>query len=362
MEIDKSSNFNLDIIRCLAAYMVLFCHLGQYCGLSVTDEMRKGVQLFFILSGYLIFNSLNHTSSLGQYYRKRFLRIVPVYWLVLVINYIMGGGWFIFIDREPIGFLFSNEGPLGIKYLRYFFFLHMFIPSENYGYWNNAYAVWTMSSFAFFYLVAPFLYKLINRFSKALFLLCILMVLRPFVQKLMLSYLFTVMEKSEQLIWFVNNTPINTIYCFIFGCTAYLALKEKRLSLYGIYLTFIAIMGKMQWYTYEIVVCMLFIIILCCPLEVKNIFIQKCIRLLSNASFSLYLIHPVTLQYMNFFMLKVLKDSRICNILRLIVLLSSAIIISINFWKFIEYPLENWLFSRFIKQGDKNDIGHKLCK
>ena len=92
MEIDKSSNFNLDIIRCLAAYMVLFCHLGQYCGLSVTDEMRKGVQLFFILSGYLIFNSLNHTSSLGQYYRKRFLRIVPVYWLVLVINYVMGGG------------------------------------------------------------------------------------------------------------------------------------------------------------------------------------------------------------------------------------------------------------------------------
>ena len=92
MEIDKSSNFNLDIIRCLAAYMVLFCHLGQYCGLSVTVEMRKGVQLFFILSGYLIFNSLNHTSSLGQYYRKRFLRIVPVYWLVLVINYVMGGG------------------------------------------------------------------------------------------------------------------------------------------------------------------------------------------------------------------------------------------------------------------------------
>ena len=97
-------------------------------------------------------------------------------------------------------------------------------------------------------------------------------------------------------------------------------------------------------------------------LEVKIFLYKSAIRLLSNASFSLYLIHPVTLQYMNFFMLKVLKDSRLCNILRLIVLLSSAIIISINFWKFIEYPLENWLFSRFIKQGDKNDIGHKLCK
>ena len=121
----------------------------------------------------------------------------------------------------------------------------MFIPSENYGYWNNAYAVWTMSSFAFFYLVAPFLYKLINRFSKALFLLCILMVLRPFVQKLMLSYLFTVMEKSEQLIWFVNNTPVNTMHIlFYIWLHCIFGFKRKKAVFVWYILDFYSYNGK----------------------------------------------------------------------------------------------------------------------
>ena len=45
---------SLDILRIIAALMVLMVHVGQWTGLNKwTDVGAKGVPLFFILSGYL---------------------------------------------------------------------------------------------------------------------------------------------------------------------------------------------------------------------------------------------------------------------------------------------------------------------
>ena len=49
-----SKNMSLDILRIVAALMVLMVHVGQRTGLNKwTDVGAKGVPLFFILSGYL---------------------------------------------------------------------------------------------------------------------------------------------------------------------------------------------------------------------------------------------------------------------------------------------------------------------
>lgn len=48
---------SLDILRCLAILMVFTLHMGQDTGVSYFAYGGKGVQLFFILSGYLIFPS-----------------------------------------------------------------------------------------------------------------------------------------------------------------------------------------------------------------------------------------------------------------------------------------------------------------
>ena len=48
---------------------------------------RFGVELFFVISGFIIFSTHRHDVSrprrLGSFLRKRFLRIYPVYWVVL---------------------------------------------------------------------------------------------------------------------------------------------------------------------------------------------------------------------------------------------------------------------------------------
>ena len=58
-------------------------------------------------------------------------------------------------------------------FLRYFVFLQMWLPSDNWMLWNNRNVLWTMSAFAFFYLLAPWLYRLCKRFWGALALLVV---------------------------------------------------------------------------------------------------------------------------------------------------------------------------------------------
>jgi len=47
----------------------------------------SGVDLFFVLSGYLITKQLLSGMGIGEFYLRRALRILPLYWLVLVLYF-----------------------------------------------------------------------------------------------------------------------------------------------------------------------------------------------------------------------------------------------------------------------------------
>lgn len=92
----KERNLNLNLIRIFAAYMVLSEHITQTLGISF-EAGAYGVQLFFIMSGYLAFYSMtNKRYSTIEYYENRAVRILPTYWICLIILYLYdvleGGG------------------------------------------------------------------------------------------------------------------------------------------------------------------------------------------------------------------------------------------------------------------------------
>lgn len=78
----------LDGVRAIAALLVVFFHSGG------PDWLNGwlGVQMFFVLSGFLITTLLlrEHARkgriSLGDFYRRRAFRILPMYFLVLVVT------------------------------------------------------------------------------------------------------------------------------------------------------------------------------------------------------------------------------------------------------------------------------------
>ena len=79
---------NLDPLRGVAAVAVLCHHLSAYTPLSVpwlsTVGGLLGVQLFFVISGYLIIQSAS-AHSLGVYLARRAFRIYPAYWTAVLL-------------------------------------------------------------------------------------------------------------------------------------------------------------------------------------------------------------------------------------------------------------------------------------
>lgn len=91
----RSQN-NFDIIRLVAATMVIITHSFALLGLGDSDGLSSitkgalqfshlGVAVFFTISGYLITQSAQHSKSITGYLWRRFLRIFPGLAAVLFI-------------------------------------------------------------------------------------------------------------------------------------------------------------------------------------------------------------------------------------------------------------------------------------
>ena len=78
----------LDGVRAIAALMVVFFHYGGPGFL----QGWLGVQIFFVLSGFLITTLLLREQArdgridLREFYRRRAFRILPVYFVVLLVT------------------------------------------------------------------------------------------------------------------------------------------------------------------------------------------------------------------------------------------------------------------------------------
>jgi peptidoglycan/LPS O-acetylase OafA/YrhL len=78
----------LEVIRGLAAMLVVVHHVastnfaGYRAAARYVDPGRVGVVAFFVVSGYVIALSLEH-SSVPDFAARRFFRLFPVYWVAL---------------------------------------------------------------------------------------------------------------------------------------------------------------------------------------------------------------------------------------------------------------------------------------
>ena len=94
----KSRLVELDSLRGIAVLMVvLFHYTSRYNIVFDSHNMdlfrfkfgHYGVQLFFILSGFVIFLTLNRTESGWDFVKRRFVRLYPTFWLCLLITFVI---------------------------------------------------------------------------------------------------------------------------------------------------------------------------------------------------------------------------------------------------------------------------------
>jgi len=120
----RSRFASIEIARGVAALLVVFHHAGRivmeprFYGSGLPMQyllnLNVGVDFFFVLSGFIItwvhWDDIGTKGKLGGYARKRFLRIYPPYWGVLVpltLLYLAVPGSGDWSKRDPLNILLS---------------------------------------------------------------------------------------------------------------------------------------------------------------------------------------------------------------------------------------------------------------
>ncbi len=150
----------LDGLRAVAVLLVVWYHYNATISYHVSDANysllqiffplfefgKSGVELFFVLSGFLLFipyaralQGLQPFPTTGKFYFRRVLRIVPAYWVALLVYIALPAQY--------------NQSPFSVlDVVAHFFLLHNYNTLAL----HNIHGIfWTMAIESQFYLILP---------------------------------------------------------------------------------------------------------------------------------------------------------------------------------------------------------------
>lgn len=164
--IQKQNSF--DDIRILCCFIVIYEHCVVLTKLPYLnlDLRTPAVNVFFILSGYWVTRSYINSESIGSYAKKRFRKIFPMLWGVVLTCAIFFS-------------LFSSQGIRGYFTSKAFYkyiicngltlnFLCQNLPGVFAGTYGDGVingALWTLKIELGFYIVLPVLYLIYKRYK-----------------------------------------------------------------------------------------------------------------------------------------------------------------------------------------------------
>ena len=166
-----------DFLRFFFAANILLAHL---CELSQSKSLEFlsnfsnasiAVKGFFIISGFLVAKSYKNTPSLKEYFIKRAKRILPAYFVVLIVSVLV----FSFFSSLSFSEYFSDINVyqyLGWNSI-FLNFMHPCLPGlfENNLMCAVNGALWTLKVEEGFYIVLPFIFYAINKSKKPFLIL-----------------------------------------------------------------------------------------------------------------------------------------------------------------------------------------------
>ena len=206
----------IDGLRALAVVPVIFFHAGF-------DAFRGGfvgVDIFFVISGYLITTIILRERTRGQFsllgfYERRARRILPALFLVLLCS--VPTGFFLLTPPQFESFFIS--GTLGAATFSsnvLFFRDGALYFDEADSALNPLFHVWSLSVEEQFYILFPLMFLLLSRFSSRLLMFAVLiMVLSSAVGSFIYGeQQFSVFYLTPFRVWEIGSGVLTGIYLF----------------------------------------------------------------------------------------------------------------------------------------------------
>ncbi len=306
----------LDGIRGLAIILVLICHADNfYPTMGWLDGFFNagwiGVQLFFVLSGYLITGILRRTQESGAYYShfyiRRAARILPLYLVIL-----------------PAAFALSYAfGKRQVNWWAYFLMLQNFLSA------NSALPflipAWSLAVEEQYYAVWPLLNRLLKR-SVMVAVCCGILIVSPVLR-------YTALNHATDP-WCVLHTQYNLDGIALGSLLALLTTTAKRRAALPLLiigcagLAALKLIGNSDLYASLLLtfLCPAFAGIICSP---PRLFASPLLRWCGERSYGIYLLHfPIFAWY---------SSVGIPFLFALLVTLALAFVS----WDYLESPLLN---------------------
>jgi len=294
--------YSIQYMRAIAAIMVVIHHSAwkseQYSSGSFSwfNVGAAGVDLFFIISGYIMCHTVTRRSGgVNRFIIARVKRIVPIYWLLTTMALVV---YLLMPDKVN-----SSGGHTNIlaSYL-------LFPSSDKYLIQTG----WTLSYEFYFYLV----------FSVSLFFKNFYKYLVPVAAIVALVLLGDFIDNKSYTVTFVTN-PILLEFCF--GILAYYLIQQIRSNWYwgiGIIVLSVILIGFVNNLNFEFSriessylrvllfggpSLLFFIGMVMCEIklhEYRSSPLSILFKAIGDSSYSLYLFHPFSLVVTSLFLYK----------------------------------------------------------
>jgi peptidoglycan/LPS O-acetylase OafA/YrhL len=338
-------------LRGLASLMVFLVHITDGYNMHVSNIFGRpeeigtfqyyisnvgsfGVEIFFFLSGFVIYkSSLSEKES--DFFIRRFFRIYPIFLLFSII-FIIGN---FYANLEPERNNITNV-LLALSFLNVFSDAPALTPNS----WSVVYEVWYY--LGLFYFTSFFIKH----------------------EKITLKHLFA----FAVMAWFIVMKPI-TIY-FILGALmcGQIGNISKHLGSYTkLYVNFFSFMilailtyfvaigvnfGGSGWFnaltTVELILPVLllaFMVLLMHDLNMISIFLQsRWLLFLGTISYTLYLLHPYTYRVVRYIIVKVEISN---TTLEFVLFIISTIFVTLFASHIVSFLIELPIYKRFAKKG-----------
>lgn len=318
---------NIQCLRIIGCFGVLATHLSQQVTWNnafthIASYGSKGVYLFFLISGFVTFLSLEKIEDLHcmKYYKGRMVRLLPLYYSVMLYWFVMHQ--YIWKDTPGNSYL---------KWFRYVFMVNSTLPADDH-FWVNVGTTWTMSSFALFYLFVPLIKKICKSFQQSLILWAVL---------------FMLMEVLTVFCGVDEEMSVCCLHYFVFGIVTYYAVCEggKKLSFYILLCEVVSLLMLMRGALWDNTFWLMeFSIFLVTTMDfaIPNGVVSKVIDILDKYTFDVYLIHPIFLG-INFISL---FDENLGKVTSCVILTAVTSVLVHNL---IEKPIQNFFRRRLQK-------------
>jgi peptidoglycan/LPS O-acetylase OafA/YrhL len=299
---------NLTGLRFFLASLVLIFHVPEFCqnrgfpffnNLSIFNKGEEAVYMFFSLSGFLIIRqlyiekSMTNSIHLINFFRRRVLRIFPLYYLVLSFGLL-----YYRVVLPYFGFDYQSKYDLiqGV-FLSYTFFPNVFATYQPGGIIE---VLWSIGIEEQFYLfIAPLLF---------------ILPLKHIVRFLLFfTALYFILYFSE-LIAFIENYNLLFFYFSFSGVCSILLLNNKiKLQKFKIFFFFIFVIyfvapifkNNLSNIFYHLFSMFLFGLLICVLVEKPIVIMEsKCLNYLGKISYGVYMYHAIMMQIVGFMFLK----------------------------------------------------------